>query len=267
MGLKHFYSISIIIFLCLLCFSSVIFAQEAQSAPLVCEDPYLNLINEKIELTKQSQRVIEFKMFLAVMCVDMPEKLKKLNLKKFFQNQFLRKNNLKYDIKLLVDGHRMIMGDVDKIKNKDLKNICLAIKNNDVKELQGWPKDLATGIIQEDKNLIKKALSEPMDKSIKLKEDIPRRNAERIMVDLYIAKYDEVVAKKKANDMFPAKYFVEIIFAENPQEIMNRIIRDLTLFNLVRICNEPKLAQRIQDEVLREKSLDPQIKSISDFWY
>jgi len=265
MSLKNFSLILIILFLGVSFFTSFSFAQEMPE-PLVCADPYLDLINSKIELTQQSQAILELKMFLALNCVDMPEKLKKLDLDKFYQDRFLRQHELKYDMKLLADVHRMLHGNIDKIKDKNFKEVYWAIKNNDTTGLKGWYKDLAQGIIQEDRELVKKAINSRMDKNLKLKEDIPGKLAELVMVDLYIAKYGEAAAKKFTEKRIPAKYWVELVFAKNSQAIINRITRDLTLFDLVRICNEPELANRIQDEDIKEKSLDKSLQSIYDFW-
>ena len=147
--------------------------------------------------------------------------------------------------------------------------------------MTGWEKEAANVLVDnssaDNYDIIKQLVADTAFKNLKgdtthktgvvLSEELlVKQITKLVMIQLKIEKAGEEAAKVFAGANMPEKFYVELLFSKDPQAVIDRVARDLALFDLVRICNEPELAKRIQDEDIRKKSLDNNVKSIFEFW-
>jgi hypothetical protein len=62
------------------------------------------------------------------------------------------------------------------------------------------------------------------------------------------------------------KLLCQIIFSSNPENLIERILKDLALFNISRREHNKDVCVFIKDTEIKNKCLDTRIKSLKDFW-
>jgi len=175
----------------------------------------------------------------------------------------------KEDVQNLLPVRYFAEGRCEEIKNSLERELCYALKSNNCNSLSGWKKDFCKGIVTKDVDLLSKVSRSPdLIKEIGIsmtKEDILE------MLGIYYGfKYYSPVSCETGfggrKDLLEKKMICQIIFSSDSEEAVEKILRDLALFSISRKENDRDICDFIKNKDIKDKCLNPSIKSIREFW-
>ncbi len=149
---------------------------------------------------------------------------------------------------------------------KDPEKVCIAFKNGNCSILSGWEKIFCEGVFNGDADLVLKAISfSPFENSGVDRYDI----IEMIAVFWGFKKYSCLACERylKGEELPLCKQFAcEIIFSSDPKEKIEKITRDIAIFNLSRKEKDKNLCELIENSKIKKACLNSYIKTLGEIW-
>ena len=159
-------------------------------------------------------------------------------------------------------------GRCDKIKDESKKLFCIAL-SSDCEVLSGWKKNFCKAWLNKDVNSLLRILSDSKVRK-EIGGEMDKGDVLRDLAVYYGFKYYSPIACKAIfdgeEDYVCEKVGCQVMFSSEPEETIEKIIRDLAIFNLSRKKNKRELCRLIKNVEIREKCFDPSIKKLEDFW-
>lgn len=159
----------------------------------------------------------------------------------------------------------------DEISDKDLKDICSALKNNNCSALTGRAIDFCNALQNENATLLYNTLKDKKFCNAFLGTGEMQLADAKCMMGLYVGfkYYSRTACERFINDCpFPQHVACGIIFgAQGSKEALSGLVNDMAILEVAKKTNKRDLCIDVNDPKLKEYCESKGIKSLKDVWF
>lgn len=161
----------------------------------------------------------------------------------------------------LLDYRYMAETRCDSCKGDSIKRICYALKNGNCDGLNDRGRSVCVAFSSDSEKSIDTLLANATTSTVTRSDE-----AEALGIYWGFKKYNYLACQKYLGSRdisFSKRFACKIMFSSNPQEELEKILRDLAIFNIARKENQPTYCSSIKDQKIKNACLDTNIKDIT----